>query len=113
MRLRIVQMSDLDEGEVIQRQAEVEVDSHGDIVEAEPLSDDEVSSERQRGPATMGVRVTPADPGRGPDPVREPDPPTGRMQVPAAIMKWRPAPRIIRVPVPTEIAVNPMPAVAV
>src|SRR5215472_2822616 len=63
---------------------------------------------RQGSPAAMLAAHPPGHPCRSPLPVRTPHPPTAFVVMPAAIMKRRPAPRIMRLPVPAAVGVNPM-----
>src|SRR5712672_1066882 len=57
--------------------------------------------------------AAPGDPGRPPDTVRHPDPAAAGMQMPAAVMEGSPTPRIVRLPEPSGIAVNPVAGIAI
>src|ERR1043166_1497749 len=61
----------------------------------------------QGSPPAIRVMMPPCYPGWTPDPVGHPDPTPARMGLPTAIMKGRPAPGIVRLPVPAAIGVNP------
>src|SRR5262249_25577753 len=58
-------------------------------------------------------RIPPGDPGGTPGSVGRPDPTTAIMQIPSAIMEWRPAPGIIRSPIPAAIGIHPATAIAI
>src|ERR1041384_2857452 len=68
---------------------------------------------RDRRPAAVIAGATPDHPGRSPDRVRRPDPAAAVVQIPSAIMEWRPTPRVIRLPIPSAIRVNPMPTITI
>src|SRR5205823_5463505 len=97
----------------IRNQSKVKSDAHAPAAEPEPDSRVEISSRRQRRPAAVRVGIAPGYPGRTPRRVRRPDPAAGRAAIPAAIMKGRPAPGIIGLPIPAAVAPEPAPAVAV
>ncbi len=92
MRTGVVHMSKLDVGEKVRPEMEIEVDSHADVIEAPAVPDFKARAGWQRRPAAMAIRITPGNPGRAPNQVREPDPPVAIMMMPPAIVKSPPAP---------------------
>src|SRR5438876_3343459 len=68
---------------------------------------------RQRRPAAVSRGLPPTYPRRPPTSVWNPKPSYARIRTPAAIMKRRPTPGVIRVPIPAAVAPEPMATVAV
>src|ERR1035438_4962182 len=101
------------ESKGVDPQAEVEVCRDPDAIEAPPEMHIEVSPRRQRRPAADIPARPPRHPGRPPDAVGRPHPSAARVQLPAAIVKRRPAPGVVRLPKPPGVRVNPMAAIAV
>src|SRR5437868_1176311 len=111
--IMVVEIAQSDKGEVVRPQTKVKIEADVHAVETPPKSHVEFSMRWQRRPAAMLTFVPPRHPRRPPLTVRQPDPATTVMQVPAPIMEWRPTPRIIRRPEPTRVGEDPMTAVAI
>src|ERR1019366_2994865 len=112
-KVMIAKVAKGDEGEGADAEAEVEVGPHPDTIEAPAQPYVEISVGRQRSPAASVPARPPGHPGRPPDPVGRPNPAAARVLIPAAIVKRRPAPRIVGLPKPSRIGVNPVTAVTV
>lgn len=87
--------------------------SHGPTIIGEAETGAIIGAGRQGGPAAVSVGVTPAHPGGSPNHVRPPAPPDPTMPEPAAIVERRPTPRVIRIPIPARIGINPTAAVKI
>ena len=102
-----------DEGKGADAEAKVEARPHTDAIVAPAQPQIEVSVRWQRRPTTGVPTRPPRYPGRPPDAVGRPDPAAARVLIPAPIVKRRPAPRIVGLPKPPGVAVNPVTAIAI
>ena len=99
--------------EAIPRQAEREARAARTTIVGEAHARRVTGRRRQRCPAAIRIRIAPAHPRRGPGRSRHPAPAPARVRIPPAIMERRPAPRIIRIPIPAAVGPFPAPAIAV
>lgn len=91
------------EGEMFRVQAEIKTDSYMHSV-ITPAAAKVINRVRRQGRPAAGVTSgAPGDPRRTPDSIRAPNPAGMRVHIPPAIVERRPAPGIIRVPVPAAI----------
>src|ERR1043165_7486709 len=88
---------------MVRSEAEIKVESHSHSVESPAESDVENRRRRDGRPTAIDAGPAPGDPPRTPNVARRPNPAPSMMQLPPAIMEWRPAPRIIGFPVPAAI----------
>ena len=100
------------EGEAADFQPEIkpDADARAAIEKSEARTID--AEWREGRPAAVFAAGTPRHPRRRPDGVRPPAPAEARMTEPAAVMKRR-APRVIGIPIPAAVGINPVAAVAV
>src|ERR1041384_1823982 len=113
VQMVVMEMMPPNEGKAIPTQPETKAKPNRLTVVREPNSWRITGQGRQGGPAAIIVGVSPGNPGGTPNCVRRPAPAQAVMLEPAPIMEWRPAPGIIREPVPTVISINPMAAIEV
>src|SRR6266850_3468767 len=90
-------------GEATRSDWEIEIESDRVTPVSETKARPETSRRRQGRPAAIVIRISPGYPGRRPNTVRLPAPTQMSMTEPTAIVERRPAPRIIRQPVPAAI----------
>src|ERR1035438_7001406 len=113
VQMRITEVTDIDEREGLNTQAETEGAIDLAAVEGKSDPGPEPRPRRQRRPAAMAAAIPPAYPGRSPHLVRRPAPAQAMVLEPAAIMERRPAPRIPRHPIPPAIRIDPPAPVAI
>src|ERR1035441_6662568 len=95
IQMRITEVTDIDEREGLNPQAETEGAIDMAAVEGKSDPGPEPRPRRQRRPAAqMAAAIPPAHPGRSPHLVRRPAPAQAMVLEPAAIMEWRPAPGV-------------------
>ncbi len=111
-RPTVAKMIRRDKRETAGVQPEIKVGRHSQAAVRKSDSRTIHGQRRQRRPAAVIVAGTPSHPRWRPHGVGIPAPAEPGMAEPAAIVKRR-APRIIRIPIPAIIRINPMPAVAI
>jgi len=111
--IMIVKIVQRDESKMFRTKTEIKVESDVQPVEAVAAMKVKIGVRRKGRPATIVTFGTPGDPGRTPNCIGGPDPPTTVMQKPASIVERGPPPGVIRLPEPARIGVDPMPGIAV
>src|SRR6185437_3525155 len=112
-RHAVVEMAERHEDEIVDAEAEGEVETDGTAEIGEAEARTVTGRGRQWRPAAVIVVISPGNPGWSPDRVGRPAPAPVPIVEPAAIMKRRPAPGIIRDPAPAAIGVGPMAVITI
>src|ERR1044071_10197339 len=112
-QVALVEIMKANESKMVGMKTEIEVDSYVNAVKAPTEAHFKDSPWRQWRPTTIVARLAPDYPGRSPNSIWQPNPATTWMQLPSTVVKWGPAPGILRLPKPTGVSVNPVASITI